>query len=166
MPVDPAVAHGVTVLGVHLVHKPSFMVALHPVEQPGSSSRKSVCVAPQVCGPELGRSRIVPSNMFGRSGCNNSRTSCSLFNAHGRSSSPSHLIHARSCLSSSKWIGFSGMLSVTFRSEIALVYGGAISMIGSTYSESYTRKPSLGKLHSHFSAKLSRKGARSARNRM
>ena len=113
-----------------------------------------------------GRSRIVPSNMFGRSGFNNSRTSCSLFSAHGRSSSPSHLIRAKSCLSSSKWIGFSGMLGVTFRSEIALVCGGAISMIGSTYSEPYTRKPSLGKLHSHFSAKLSRKGVGSARNRM
>ena len=113
-----------------------------------------------------GRSRIMPSNMFGRSGCNNSRTSCSLFSAHRRSSSPSHLIRAKSCLSSSKWIGFSGMLGVTFRSEIALVCGGAISMIGSTYLEPYTQKPSLRKLHSHFSAKLSRKGAGSARNRM
>ena len=113
-----------------------------------------------------GRSQIVPSNMFSRFGCNNSRTSCSLFSAHGRSSSPSHFIRAKSCLSSSKWIGFSGMLGVTFRSEIALVCGGAISMIGSTYLEPYTQKPSLGKLHSHFSAKLSRKGVGSARNRM
>ena len=31
MLVDPAVAYGVTVLGVHLMHKSSFMVALHPV---------------------------------------------------------------------------------------------------------------------------------------
>ena len=96
------------------------------------------------------RSRIVPLNMFGRSSCSNSLTSCSLFSAHGRFSSPSHLIHARSCLSSSKWIGFSGMLGVTFRSEIALVCGGAISVIGSTYTEPYTRKPSLEILHSHF----------------
>ena len=54
MPVDLAVAHRVSVLGVHLVHKPSFVVALHPVGQPGSSSRKSVHVAPQACGSELG----------------------------------------------------------------------------------------------------------------
>ena len=111
-----------------------------------------------------GRSRIVPSNMFGRSGCSNSLTSCSLFSAHGRFSSPSHLIRAKSCLSSSKWIGFSGMLGITFRSEIALVYGGAISVIGSTYTELYTRKPLLGILHSHFSSKLSREGAGSALN--
>ena len=111
-----------------------------------------------------GRSRTVVSIMFGRSGSNNSQTSCSLFRAHGRSSSPSHLICAKSYLSSSKWIGFSRMLSVTFRSEIALVYRGAISVIGSTYTEPYTRKPSLGILHSLFSAKLYREGARSARN--
>ena len=29
--VDPAVAHRITVLGVHLMHEPPFMVALHPV---------------------------------------------------------------------------------------------------------------------------------------
>ena len=116
--------------------------------------------AAQSCG----RSRIVPLNMFGRSGCSNSLTSCSLFSAHGRFSSPSHLIRAKSCFNSSKRIGFSGMLGVTFRSEIALVCGGAISVIGSTYTESYTRKSSLGILHSHFSSKLSRKGAGSARN--
>ena len=111
-----------------------------------------------------GRSRIVPLNMFGRSGCSNSLTSCSLFSAHGRFNSPSHLIRAKSCLSSSKWIGFSGMLGVTFRSEIALVCGGTILVIGPTYTELYTRKPSLGILHSHFSSKLSREGAGSARN--
>ena len=111
-----------------------------------------------------GQSRIVPSNMFGRFGCSNSLTSCSLFSAHGRFSSPSHLIRAKSCLSSSKWIGFSGMLGVTFRSEIALVCGGTISVIGSTYTEPYTRKPSLGILHLHFSSKLSREGSRSALN--
>ena len=111
-----------------------------------------------------GRSQIVPSNMFGRSGCSNSLTSCSLFSAHGRFSSPSHLIRAKSCLSSSKWIGLSGMLGVTFRSEIALVYGGTISVIGSTYTEPYTWKPSLGILHLHLSSKLSRGGAGSARN--
>ena len=111
-----------------------------------------------------GQSQIVSLNMFGHSGCSNSLTSCSFFSAHGRFSSPSHLIRAKSCLSSSKWIGFSGMLSVTFRSEIALVCGGAISVIGSTYTEPYTRKPSLGILHSHFSSKLSREGVGSARN--
>ena len=110
-----------------------------------------------------GQSRIVSSNMFGRSGCSNSLTSCSLFSAHGRFSTSSYLIRAKSCLSSFKWIGFSGMLGVTFRSEIALVCGGAISVIRSTYTEPYTRKPSLGILHSHFSSKLSREGAGSAR---
>ena len=93
-----------------------------------------------------GRSRIVPSNMFGRSGCSNSRTICSLFSAHGRSSSPLHLIHAKSCLSSSKWIGFSGMLGVTFRREITLACGGAILLFGLPDLEYYARKPSLGKL--------------------
>ena len=96
------------------------------------------------------RSWIVPSKMFGRSGCTISRTSCSLFSAHGRSSSPSHLICAKSCLSSSRWIGFSGMLGVTFRSEITLICGGAISdrltrnpTLESLHSESYTRSLAL-----------------------
>ena len=164
MPVDPAVTHRVSVLGVYLVHKSSLMVALHPVGQPGSSSRESVGVAPQVRGPELRAISDRPSNMFGRSGCNISRTSCSLFSAHGRSSSPSHLIRAKSCLSSSKWIGFSGMFGVTFRREIVLVYGGAILLLGLPDTECYTRKPSLGKLKSHYSAKLSRKGAENTCN--
>ena len=86
--------------------------------------------------------------MFGRSGCTISRTSCSLFSAHGHSSSPSHLIIAKSCLSSSRCIGFSGMLGVTFRSEITLACGGAISVIGMLDAEIYTRKPSHGILHS------------------
>ena len=109
------------------------------------------------------RSRIVPSNMFGCSGCSNSLTYCSPFSAHGRFNSPTHFTRTKSCLSSSKWIGFSGMLGVTFRSEIALVYGGAILVIRSTYTEPYTQKPSLRILHSHFSSKLSREGAGSAR---
>ena len=113
-----------------------------------------------------GRSRIVPSKMFGRSGCNNSRTSCSLFSAHGRSSSPSHLIRAKSCLSSSKWIGFSGMLGVTFRREIAFACVGAIFVIEMLdaevlHSETFTQKPIHGILHS-----LYRKGAGSACNWM
>ena len=52
--VDSAVTHGIPVLGVYLVHKSSLMVALHPVGQPGSSSRESVGVAPQVRGLQLG----------------------------------------------------------------------------------------------------------------
>ena len=113
-----------------------------------------------------GRSQTVVSNMFGRSGSNNSRTNCSLFSVHGRSSSPLHLIRAKSCLSSSKWIGFSGMLGVTFRRKITLVYGGAILLLGLPDTVFYIRKPSLGKLQSHFSAKFSRKGAGNACNRM
>ena len=101
-----------------------------------------------------GRSLTVVSNIFGRSNCNNSRTNCSLFRVHGRSSNPLHLIRAKSCLSSSKWIGFSRMLGVTFQREIAL--GGAILLLGLPDTECYTRKPSLGKLQPHFSAKLSR----------
>ena len=54
IPVDSAVTHGIPVLGVYLVHKSSLMVALHPVGQPGSSSRESVGIAPQVRGPQLG----------------------------------------------------------------------------------------------------------------
>ena len=111
-----------------------------------------------------GRSLTVVSNIFGRSGSNISRTNCSLFRVHGRSSNPSHLIRAKSCLSSSKWIGFSGMLGVTFRKEIAL--GGAILLLGLPDTECYTRKPSLGKLQPHFSAKLSRKVVGNACNRM
>ena len=73
-----------------------------------------------------GRSRTVVLKMFGRSGSNNSHTSSSLFSAHGHSNSPTHFICTRSCLSSSRWIGFSGMLGVTFWSEIDRVCGGAI----------------------------------------
>ena len=100
-----------------------------------------------------GRFLTVVSNIFGRSDSSNSQTNCSLFRVHGRSSNPSHLIRAKSCLSSSKWIGFSGMLGVTFRREIAL--GGAILLLGLPDTECYTRKPLLGKLQPHFSAKLS-----------
>ena len=118
-----------------------------------------------------GRSRIVLSKMFGRSGCNNSRTSCSLFSAHGRSSSPSHLIHAKSCLSSSKWIGFSERLGITFRREIALACVGAIFVFRMLdmevlHSETFTRKPIHGILHSLCSANLYREGAGSACNWM
>ena len=116
--------------------------------------------AVQSCGQSL----TVVSNMFGRSGSNNSRTNCSLFRVHGRSSNRSHLIRAKSCSSSSKWIRFSEMLGVTFRREIAL--GGTILLLGLPDTECYTRKPSLGKLQSYFSAKLSRKGAGNACNRM
>ena len=111
-----------------------------------------------------GRSLTVVSNIFGRSDSNNSRTNYSLFRVHGQSSNPLHLIRAKSYLSFSKWIGFSGMLGVTFRREIAL--GSAILLLGLPDTECYTRKPSLGKLQSHFSAKLSRKGAGNACNRM
>ena len=56
------------------------------------------------------------------------------------------------------------MLGVTFRSEITLACGGAILVIGMLDAETYTWKPSLGILHSLFSAKLYREGARSAYN--
>ena len=51
--VVPAVAHGIPVLGVDLMHKSSFMVALHSVGQPGTPSREVVCVAPKIRSPEL-----------------------------------------------------------------------------------------------------------------
>ena len=54
LPVVPSVAHGIPVLGVDLMHKPSFVVALHSVGQTGTSSRKVVSIVPQVCRPELG----------------------------------------------------------------------------------------------------------------
>ena len=118
-----------------------------------------------------GRSRIVPSKMFGHSSGNNSRTSCSLFTAHGQSSSPSHLIRAKSCLSSSKWIRFSRMLGVRFRREIALACVGAIFVIEMLdaevlHSETFTRKPIHGILHSLCRANLYREGAGSACNWM
>ena len=40
------------------------------------------------------------------------------------------------------------MLGVTFRSEITLACGDAISVIGMLDAETYTRKPSHGILHS------------------
>ena len=53
MPVDPVVAQEVSVLGIHLMHKPPFMVALRPVGQPGPSPRKSIRLPPQIRRPEL-----------------------------------------------------------------------------------------------------------------
>ena len=53
MSVDPAVAHRVSILGVHLMHEPPFMVARRPVGQPGPSPRKSIRLPPQIRRPEL-----------------------------------------------------------------------------------------------------------------
>ena len=53
LPVVPAVAHGIPVLRVDLMHKSSLVVALYPVGQPGTSSREVVSIVPEVCSPEL-----------------------------------------------------------------------------------------------------------------
>ena len=44
--VVPVVAHEIPVLGVDLVHEPPFVVALHPVEQSETASRKLVGIVP------------------------------------------------------------------------------------------------------------------------
>ena len=51
--VVPAVPHGIPVFGIDLMHKSSFMVALHLVGQPETSSQKVIRIAPQIGSPEL-----------------------------------------------------------------------------------------------------------------
>ena len=171
LPVIPAVAHGIPVLGVDLMHKPPFVVALHPVGQTGTSSREVVSIAPQVCRPELGAI----------SDC--AVKDVRLLRLHHL---PDQLLPLQRpwafqqpftphcCQIMLELLQMNRILRNAWRyipeRDHSCLWGCHLgdrnAWRGNLHSETFTRNPTLGILHSLFSANLYRKSAGSACNRM